>query len=206
MLETHREGGLMQLRRDSTMTPRRLAVEEQLGHLLRYRGASFDQLKFHQVALQRARDGNRIDARMRPESAVLGGNRRCNQRWREVVRVQRHASGAVTRERFIQRNSIAIDDNRGSRVSRIEQPGWDWSEANPESQDQYQRRKASQRVQPRTRDLPPKGGSHKSSSIPLHRLISITAVAVRPNTSGSYISSARAGAVRNVPAVVARTM
>ena len=39
-----------------------------------------------------------------------------------------------------------------------------------------------------------------------HRLTSITCVAVRPNTSGSYISSARAGAVRNVPAVVARTM
>ena len=38
-----------------------------------------------------------------------------------------------------------------------------------------------------------------------HRCTVITAVGVRPNTSGSYISSARAGAVRNVPAVVART-
>ncbi len=37
-------------------------------------------------------------------------------------------------------------------------------------------------------------------------LTSITAVDVRPNTSGEYISSARAGAVRNEPAVVARTM
>jgi hypothetical protein len=35
---------------------------------------------------------------------------------------------------------------------------------------------------------------------------SIVDVAVRPQTSGVYISSARAGAVRNVPAVVARTM
>ena len=40
----------------------------------------------------------------------------------------------------------------------------------------------------------------------VYRLISITAVGVRPKTSGEYISSARAGAVRNVPAVVARTM
>src|SRR5690349_2996964 len=39
-----------------------------------------------------------------------------------------------------------------------------------------------------------------------HLFTSIVVVAVRPNTSGSYISSARAGAVRNVPAVVARTM
>ncbi len=37
-----------------------------------------------------------------------------------------------------------------------------------------------------------------------HRRTSITAVGVRPKTSGSYISSARAGAVLNVPAVVAR--
>jgi hypothetical protein len=35
---------------------------------------------------------------------------------------------------------------------------------------------------------------------------SMTVVAVRPKISGSYISSARAGAVRKVPAVVARTM
>ena len=35
---------------------------------------------------------------------------------------------------------------------------------------------------------------------------STTALAVRPNTSGSYISSACIGAVTNVPAVVARSM
>jgi hypothetical protein len=34
----------------------------------------------------------------------------------------------------------------------------------------------------------------------------MTLVAVRPNTSGVYISSARAGAVRKAPAVVARAM
>lgn len=37
-----------------------------------------------------------------------------------------------------------------------------------------------------------------------HRRTSITVVPVRPKISGVYISSARAGAVRNVPAVVAR--
>ncbi len=36
-------------------------------------------------------------------------------------------------------------------------------------------------------------------------MTSIVAVSVRPNTSGSYISSTCAGAVRNVPDVVART-
>jgi hypothetical protein len=39
-----------------------------------------------------------------------------------------------------------------------------------------------------------------------HFLTSIVAVAVRPKISGSYISSACAGAVRKVPAVVARAM
>ncbi len=38
-----------------------------------------------------------------------------------------------------------------------------------------------------------------------HRLTSTTVVAVRPKTSGSYISSACVGAAMNVPAVVART-
>src|SRR5262245_33899091 len=46
-------------------------------------------------------------------------------------------------------------------------------------------------------------GSHYNTGF--HRVTSIVAVSVRPNTSGSYISSTCAGAVRNVPAVVART-
>lgn len=39
----------------------------------------------------------------------------------------------------------------------------------------------------------------------LHFLISTSVEDVRPNTSGSYISSTFAGAVMNIPAVVARS-
>jgi len=47
-------------------------------------------------------------------------------------------------------------------------------------------------------------GSWESSPL-TYRFTSITVVAVRPKISGVYISSARAGAVRKEPAVVART-
>ena len=51
----------------------------------------------------------------------------------------------------------------------------------------------------------PEPPAYRTTGLPDYRTVT-TAVAVRPNTSGSYISSARAGAVRNVPDVVARTM
>src|SRR6185503_7502195 len=104
------------------------------------------------------------------------------------VRRQIDAAGAVTGQRFVQRHAVAVDDESRPHRVRVEQPSRQGTAAQPDGGADGDRRDQE--------FLPPDA---------LHRCTVMTAVAVRPNTSGSYISSARAGAVRNVPALVART-
>ena len=120
-------------------------------------------------------------------------------------------------------DAVAIDDDR--RVDRVHRSSPAGS--GPQRSQIARRRSGGATGSAPAQRLPPKGGSHSPTRCalrrasatsahsfrlqaedhchdPLHRCTVITAVAVRPKTSGSYISSARAGAVRNVPAVVAR--
>ena len=127
---------------------------------------------------------------MRPEPPVLGRNRGSDQRGRQLPRIEMHAARAIARQRFVQWNASAIDHNRRSSFVQIEERGIDLAESDPHARtgdhaDDHGKRHDC------TRPPPDERAETRS-----HRRTSITAVGVRPKTSGSYISSARAGAVR----------
>ena len=97
---------------------------------------------------------------------------------------------------------MTIDDDGRGRIAAIQQQPVDRAETQPQ-------RNAWRATATRTHAASAAASARRAQPtarialpLDLHR----SAVAVRPKTSGSYISSACAGAVRNVPAVVARTM
>ena len=182
VLEPQRKHGLAQLPAQGAR-----AVDEELRRLLRQRRAAFGHPSRLQVVPERAKNRERVHAGVGEEAPVLGGERGLDERLGQAVGGQEPAPRGVGGERFVERHAAAVDHFRRDLVGRREQPVGQRSAAYPRGGEQRQE--------------PDAVGERPSC----HGVTSITADSVRPKTSGSYISSARAGAVRKVPAVVART-
>src|SRR5207244_5993570 len=119
--------------------------------------------------------------------AIFDRERRLLDAPRNVLCVEPFAARLFRRQRLVQHDSVAIDDRRGGRFRRPDR---------------------RQRTEPQPRDERNRSDDDRcdcAREAPFHGLTSTTSLAVRPNTSGLYISSALIGAAVNVPAVVART-
>jgi hypothetical protein len=188
MLEPDRHDRLAQFGEDPAPAAGLGTRQQQLGHLLRDRRAAFEQPAPPEVANRRARDGDRIQTGMHEEPVVLGGDRRVDERLREFVRGQPRGPAAVGRPRFVQQLPVAIDHLGRFGMPEVKQAG-------------------RQRADPQVREGGDRYDGHSQQDpAPVHRFTSIVCVLERPETSGAYISSTRAGATVNAPAVVARTM
>ena len=163
--------------------------EQQLGHLLGDRRSTFDNAAAANVADGCADQCHRIDSGMRPESAVLCCNCRVDEHRRQPFGRQPFGAVAVAGACLVQHFAGAIEHCRRFTLIRREQVHRKRSDAEPAGPGR-DCQGGDPRQPPSCRD---------------HRLTSIVCVAVRPRTSGSYISSTRDGAVTNMPAVVART-
>src|SRR6266508_6492818 len=118
------------------------------------------------------------------KAMILRGDRRAHDVLRQIARREMLATSAIRRERLVQDDTIAVDDRRRRHQSRRRNR----TASDPD-------RKSDHRTENR----------QQTTDNRFHRFTSITLVAVLPNTSGSYISSACAGAAMNTPAVVARS-
>ena len=208
MFQSKRDDGFLQFRSD---TPRRwghtrilltlfpATGQQQLGDLLRHGRSALNDLQGPGVVQRSSADRDRVDAWMQPEATILGGNR-CGD---DVVRKrvgETRAARALVRARLVKNGAVPIEHRRRYRAPIAQQSFGERAEPYP----------AEQRTCPRGNHPdgplpacnPAEAGSHSCEH---QRVTSMVVVSVRPNTSGSYISSACAGAVRNVPDVVART-
>src|ERR1041385_5989831 len=156
----------------------------------------------------RARHGDRIDADIARESPIPRRDR-CP---RHAVR---HLGDPLTarpirRQRLVQHHAMAIGDDR----RRVARDGREGAEADPQRKRDHHRHPERERGtwaegRHEARDSCPPAHQvlrYAQDDVATHGCTSTTTDPVLPNTSGSYISSALAGAVTNVPAVVARTM
>ena len=71
-----------------------------------------------EVLAQRPRDGDRVDAGMRPEAPILCRDRRRDEHRRQALRVEVHAARAVARQRLVERHAATIDDDGRRHVVR----------------------------------------------------------------------------------------
>ena len=200
MLQPHRQHRLLELRRAvrDAAAACRAPIEQDLRGLLRDRRATFNDRAGANVADDRADEGQRIDAWMTEEAVVLGGDRGVDQRRRKVRGIETRRASSRVRSGFVERRAVPVH-HHGRRIRRsppADPPGLVRGGSMP-------RRRVSPPQRPRGKTASRCRGSREAGD---HHRTSIVAVAVRPNTSGSYISSACVGAVRNVPVVVARAM
>ena len=209
MLEAQRDDRLLDLR-SPPAPPRRAGgqlrapIEQQLRHLLGQRRAAFDAIEGGDVAPRRPRHRDRIDAPVRMEAMVLGGQRRRDQRRRQPIGAQPHLARAEIGARFVEHFAVAVEDGRRAhRFGLVEQASRQRAQADPgradDAGDGQTRGRPPHGTAAKHRRLaeqpgPPASGAGRPREQRLHFFTSIAAVAVRPNTSGSYISSACAGA------------
>src|ERR1051325_10695613 len=186
-LELQRDDGLIEL------LPARAALQHELRDLLGDRGAAFDDFAAADVMSKRTKNGDRIDAGVDVEPLVLCGDGRALDVVRDLA--QPGAARAAAAEGLVEDDAVAVEDRR--RCLR---------------RDRRQRRETDvERCDGDRHDV--EGGGHAAAPTapawPAHstrgHFTSTTALAVLPNTSGSYISSTCAGAATKRPAVVART-
>ncbi len=189
MLQAQGQRHLPQLARG-----RARAGDQELHRLLGDRRSTLHHPLRAEVAPERARDGRRIDTGMAEEPRILGGEGGAHEVLREAGRIHAPIALAPVRQRLVQRDTVTVDDLRGDVAVEIEHPGRERPAADPHCRGHERGRRRDAAPAPR-RAHP---GRHR------HGRTVTRSVDVRPNTSGSYISSACAGAVRNVPAVVAR--
>src|SRR6185436_13277914 len=120
---------------------------------------------------------------------VLRGQGGAHERIRKPVGRDAAAALAFGGERLPQGLAVARDDLGRRLLVQLEEPGGQRAEPHPgRARDRDREQDPDPRAPPQT----------------LHGCTVTTAEPVRPKTSGSYISSACVGAVRNVPEVVAR--
>jgi len=94
--------------------PPAFGAQNQLCHLLRDGGSAFHHPQMHRVVHGGASDGDRIDARMPFEPAVLRGDRcRCNV---SRNRSDPFAARSAGRERCVKNDAVPID-NPGSGIA-----------------------------------------------------------------------------------------
>ena len=122
VFEPEGEDGFVHLRTPAAPALRRLPVEEQLRDLLRDRRSTLDDLPFGDVPLERARDGDGIDAGVTPEAAIFCGDGRGRGELRNRGRVEAQRADALAGHGFIQGRAVAIDDGRRVDGGCVEQP------------------------------------------------------------------------------------
>jgi len=116
MLESQRQHHLAHLGPPATGPDAFLALNEELGDLLRDCGAALDDLPFHQIVSRRAEERDWIDADMGQKPPILGGER-CGLEYRRNRRgVDRYHAHAARGQRFVQHPPVAIDDHRRWRI------------------------------------------------------------------------------------------
>src|SRR5262249_39056026 len=118
---------------------------------------------------------------------VFRRERRLHERVRQGVGIEEAASRALRRQRLVERGAVPVDDLRRHLGGQADESPGQRTDTNPADAESAEEAETAEKL-PAARGWP-----------------APTAEPDRPNTSGSYISSARAGAVPNVPAVVART-
>ncbi len=147
---------------------------QHLDRLLRERRSALDHPSRAEVVPEGAHDRERIDPRMVEEARVLGGKGGAQERVREMVGVDAPAALAFGGERFAQGLAVPRDDFGRSMCIQIEEA-------------------LRQRAVPRParqRDRRPREDDpDRPAAEPPHGCTVTTAEPVRPNTSGSYISS-----------------
>ena len=160
VFEPEGEDGFVHLRTPAAPALRRLPVEEQLRDLLRDRRSTLDYLPFGDVPLERACDGDGIDAGVTPEAAIFRGDGRGRGELRNRGRVEAQRADALAGHGFIQ--GRAVCDRRrsssGRRLRRAAPPAAGHSAAKPASA-----------VAQSERCAPPsaKGGSHSFHGVKL---------------------------------------
>ena len=199
MFEPQRDHRLVDLRRPAAAAIRVTAVEQQLGDLLRDRGAAFDDAALGEVGLERAQHAigstPGCDQKRRSSAAIVaatsvGGKVGCERA------SSARAIGARASYRGTPWRSTTIVDGAGSS-SRPEGSGPSRSHNAVTHASRCDTAIPSfQRGSPQAVQQPAESavGAWRA-----HRFTSIIVVAVRPKISGVYISSARAGAVRKDP-------
>ncbi len=129
---------------------------------------------------------------MRRESRILGGQRRVLERRRHAIRREPLAAQALGRPGFEQHFTVAVEDRRGHTRVFVEETGGQRAAPQPRSRGGDRQRR------------PEPAPTNQAAEETLHLIVTV-AGALRPFTSGAYISSAHAPAAANTPAVVART-
>jgi hypothetical protein len=207
MFEPECDERLVRLRHEAAL-PRRLpAIQQQLRHLLRDRGRPLDDTAFGEVRAQRPRNRNRIDAHVAEEPPVLGGKCRRDEP-RGSTSAQRNAR--VASPGVPRRSARRGGPDHGGGCGRLgQQRLGQRPAAHPQDQATSTapamssgRRRRAPRGEPRAQARGARVWS-QTPALPLH------VDDGRGRAAEDFrrvISSTRAGAVRKVPAVVARTM
>ena len=125
VLEPQRDDRLAQLPGERA----RPAGQHHLRHLLRDGRPSFDQAQMPQVVQRGAGHGDRIDAEVPLEPAVLRGDRRPGHVVRHLG--QPFRARPVRRQRLVQHDAVAIGDQR----RRIARDGREGAQAEPQHQE-----------------------------------------------------------------------
>jgi hypothetical protein len=166
-----------------------IAVDEHLDRLLRERRSAFDHPARADVVPEGAGQGEGVDPRVVEEARVLRGQGGPHERVREPVGREATAALAFGGERLAQGLAVARHDLGRRLLVQHQEPGGQRAQPHP----------GPARDRDREHGRDPRAPSRKP-----HGWTVTIAEPVRPKTSGSYISSACVGAVRNVPEVVAR--
>src|SRR5260221_4821526 len=113
MLEPHSHEGLVSLgHQSSTAAGAVKPREEKFGDLLGNGRPTFDDTASSKVVDRCARQRQRIDARMAPESTVFCRNRRIDERsWQSIAGKPRGAT-TVANARFIEHLAVSIENSR----------------------------------------------------------------------------------------------
>jgi len=145
---------------------------------------------------ERARDRERIDARMIAEAPILGGEHRFDRVRPDLVERHPARAGGVVRAHLAEQPAVAIEEARRlrSRRARAELRRQRRHRRRDDERDHRRQEGADDDAQ----DAPEPGRAD-------HFAFTSKIVApVRPNTAGSYMHSARVGGITNLPIVVAR--
>jgi hypothetical protein len=133
MFEPHGHEGLASLcHQSSTETGTVEPREQKLGDLLGNGRPTFDDAVPSKVADRCARQRQRIDARMAPESTVFYRNRRIDERSWQAICGEPHGAATVARARLVEHLAVAIENGRRLGVLNLEQASGKRTGAQPE--------------------------------------------------------------------------
>jgi len=134
-----------------------------------------------------------VDSRMCEEPPVLARERRGDETRRKLVCGEPSGPAAAAGGPLGQEPSVAVDDLEGCVTGEVEEYGRQGAAADPKGGAGSKDRDGENRGKERPEPDPAR--SPRPRSVHFETSTSTSDDAVRPNTSGVYISSARVGAV-----------